>query len=113
MRLHNRPISDFAGIFIFYIQKLKTQCIQSYFILAAIISTKSALLSGSLIQIIRNWSMREIAIIPLTVVLVEVKYTDFPNMPYMFSKEDPAEETVSVISDILKSLRICQFYHIF
>ena len=82
-------------------------------ILAAIISTKSALLSGSLIQIIRNWSMREIAIIPLTVVLVEVKYTDFPNMPYMFSKEGPAEETVSVISDILKSLRICQFDHIF
>ena len=57
--------------------------------------------------------MREIAIVPLTVVLVEVKYTDFPNMPYMFSKEGPAEETVSVISDILKSLRICQFYHIF
>ena len=56
--------------------------------------------------------MREMAIIPLTVVLVEVKYTDFPNRPYMFSKEGPAEETVSVISDILKSLRICQSCHI-
>ena len=61
-------------------------------ILAAIISTKSALLSGSLIQAIRNWSMREMAIIPLTVVLVEVKYTDFPNMPYMFSKEGPQKK---------------------